>query len=204
MDFLKIMYIGVWWWVTLYILKQLYFVYQKYSAWNLDMKEQFGPGVFNSSPCEPLSQWAFSYQYVEWECIKYLNTICWVREQLQREHTHMKTAKQAVWPVKWSKRFPSHTLAVCREPRHRLGSSGQTSLVIVVEQEGVCQGLDPGSCWPTSHLVSVAANPREFSQLEPLLSCLARFMPEWSENAKHTHKKKISFGCCCGMHHRQA
>lgn len=40
-------------------------------------------------------------------------------------------------------------------------SAGQTSLVIVLEREGVCQGLDPGSCWPPSHLFLATANPQE-------------------------------------------
>ena len=40
-------------------------------------------------------------------------------------------------------------------------SAGQTSLVIVLERGGVCQGLDPGSCWPTSRRISATTNPQE-------------------------------------------
>lgn len=49
----------------------------------------------------------------------------------------------------------------CVVSRGTSRSTGQSSLVIVLERGGVCRGLDPGSCWPASHLVSVSTNPRE-------------------------------------------
>lgn len=100
-----------------------------------------------------------------------MNSSLQIVNTLTQRQAHINTLSHRPydhWTVQGHFGIPSkkshHTvewLYCCVVSRGTGRSTGQTSLVIVLERGGVCQGLDPGSCWPSSHLVSAAANPQE-------------------------------------------
>lgn len=115
----------------------------------------------------------------------------------QYNHTHTHT----VWPQTiWPPNCADHTGTLAKKSHHTLEwlyccvvsratrrSAGQTSLVIVLERGGVCQGLDPGSRWPTSHLVLATANPSGRPPIGVARLLLGRMQTGEKKNKK-THK----------------